>query len=370
MQEKPRGGSQPLTTTLAVDIRRHGFDGEDTTKLSRNTGRNGVLETVREGDKGMFAHVAFVRVTAGMAEPLPRVPVALFDDQPLFIEVNAARDPNTLFSLKRSAWQSGVADSWLVQVGLFKDLETLAAKTEQRDEVIQRAERGLKRSRQDGESLGGQREALLKEAKKRGIKLDTRHEDKRLSDMKDGERALEQFIAAQKNIEATENDPQRKKWRSEIERAKLLEQDLEIGKAIDIYVRIKGQGYKDAGLDGYLKKLQKLWKPADAEHQEARNFIYRDWPTLDTARLEENLPKARKAFKKCEAAGDTITLRKMLKGTAGHADRLTKELSELRPDLQTDDVQPAERLKKVSTEVVKLGKDIQEYLQRAQLNDK
>ncbi|HWG45233.1 MAG TPA: hypothetical protein VN688_20885 [Gemmataceae bacterium] len=361
---KPLGG-----LTLFVDIRRHSFEGEDATKLSQRTGENGVLETVRDGDKGVFAHVAFVRVTSGITVR-PQVPVALVDDQPILIGVNTAQDPNTLFNISKAAWQGAVYDSLLVQVGLFKDLEILAAKTEQRDEIIKRAETGLKRSQQDRESLLEQKESLVKEAKKRMIALDTKREDKRLEDMEKGEGVLEKFIVAQKKIETTENDPKRKKWRSEIERAKLLEQDLEIGKAITIYEQIKGEGFEDAGLDSHLMGLRKLWETANAEHQDARNFVYRVWSTLDTARLEENLPRARKVFKKCEAVKDTITLRKMLKGAEGHADRLTKELSELHPELHIDDEAPARRLKKVSTEVVNLGKDIQEYLQKVPMSDK
>ena len=76
IQEDPDGKRRPLGTTLSVDIRRHGFEGEDATKLSRSTGKYGVLETVRDGDKGVFAHVAFVRVTSDVGGPRPQVPVA------------------------------------------------------------------------------------------------------------------------------------------------------------------------------------------------------------------------------------------------------------------------------------------------------
>ena len=215
-----------------------------------------------------------------------------------------------------------------------------------------------------------QKIALLKEAKESGIKVvDTKREDDRLREMEKGEGILENFINEQTKIEASENDPQQKKWRSEVARAKLLEKDLEIGKAIAIYKRIQGEGFKGDGLDSYLKKLEKLWKPANAEHEDARKFIYNVWPTLDTARLKENLPKARKAFKQCEAAGDTITIRKMLKGAEGHAERLTQELSELHPDIQFDDVEPARLLKEMSTELSALYTSIQEYL-KAHSDDK
>jgi hypothetical protein len=369
MQETPRG-LKPLGTSLAVEVRRHSFEGEEATKLQKNTGRNGVLDTVRDGDRGVFAHLAFVSITAGMMPPLPQVPVALVDDQPVFIEVNAARDANTLFSVSRAAWQNNVSDSLLVQVSLFRELESLAARPEQRGEAILKAERGLERSRSDRASLMEQKTALLQEAKESRARLDTAREDQRLKEMEEGERLLEQFITKQKEIDKTENDPKLKRWRSEVERAKLLEKDLEIGKAIAIYEEIQREGFQDPELDRHLKDLKRRWKPVDARHEDARAFIYRVWPTLDTSRLEENLPKARQAFLACQPGRDVITIRKLLKGTEAHADRLAKELSELKPELNAEDEKPARLIQKVSTEIVKLGKDIHEYLLKTQPDDK
>ncbi len=150
----------------------------------------------------------------------------------------------------------------------------------------------------------------------------------------------------------------------------MLEKDLEIGKAIAVYETIQGEGFQDAGLDRHVKELQKLWKTLDAKHQDARSFIYRVWPALDTARLEENLPKGRQAFVECQRGRDVITVRKLLKGTEGHADRLAKELGELHPDLNVDEEKQARLIQKVSIEVVNLGKDIQEYLHKTQPGDK
>ena len=223
------------------------------------------------------------------------------------------RDRNILFNVSKAAWQDDVKEALFVQVGLFKELQSLAANSEKRDETIQKAKRGLKRSQNDRDNLLKQKQDLVAEAKKKKILLDTKTEDKHLEDLEKGESVLERFIEEQQKIAAEENDPKRKKWRSEVARAKLLEQDLEIGKAIDIYVRIKGEGFQDPGLDPHLKELQDLWKTADADHQDARNFVYRVWPTLETTRLKENLPKARKAFEKCVAEPTPLPSAKCLR---------------------------------------------------------
>jgi hypothetical protein len=352
---------KPLTLRLTVEVRRYGFDGEEATKLQKRTDQNGVLETIREGQDGVFANVAFVSVLDGMKDPKPQVPIPLVDDQPVFIEVLATEDKNILLTASVTTWRNKVADSSQMQGSLFKRLQGLGAKADKREEVIREAERGLRQSREDRLNLLKEREELVKKAREERIELKTPREDKRLADLAEGEGVLQQFIAVQKNIEETENDPQKKKWLSAVENAKLLEKELEIGKAIAIYESVKQEGLTDAGLDKHLEKLRKQWKIANPEHEQARNYIYRVWPTLDSDSLKDGIDKARKALKKCQDAGDFITIHKLLNGTLDHADRLKKEGAELHPTVIPDDVEPAKRLAEISEQISRLGLDIVEY---------
>jgi hypothetical protein len=354
--------SKPLDLPLSVDIRRQGFDGEEGTRLHKDIERNGILETV--GDEGgVFHNVAFVSVTDGMPEPRPRVPIALIDDQPIVITVNASRDFNTLLAIDQATWQRNVADCLQMQVNLFKRLETLGSKAEQRDEVIQEARRGLKRLQTERAYLIDRRRELARQmAEKHQPELKMPVEDSRLAQIEKYEKALTDFINEQERIEAKENDPQRKKWLSEIGRAKLLEKELEFGKAIKIYESIQKEGFKDDALDKHLQELRQLWKVANDEHRKAREFIYGAWPTLDSARLAKNLDKVRKAVKTCEDVDDLLTLQKFLKGSVSHANRITKELEELHPDIIRDDVQPAKELQKLSQELKEIVDGVSEYV--------
>jgi hypothetical protein len=366
MQETPRG-LKPLTTPLTVAIRRHGFDGEENTKLTKSTGINGLLETVRDPEsKGVFTNVAFVSVTGGMRGRKPQVPIALVDDQPLLIEVNATQDENTLFTAKRASWQRGVADSFTLQNSLIKLIGNLAAKGEQREEAIKQAEAGVRRSQEERLELQREKEELLREAQRNRITLSTATEDRLLKALADGEKVLQTFITEQKKIDEKENDPQLKKWRSEVERAKILEKDLEVGKAIDIYKQILKDGFDNQEVKKHLEELESAWKTKDEQHAEAREFIYQTWPTIDSAGLEQNLPKARQAFNKCKEARDIITIHKLLKGTEAHAVRLAQELEQLHPELQFDDEKKAAALKTISAEIVRLGTDINNVLAKLQ----
>jgi hypothetical protein len=73
-----------------------------------------------------------------------------------------------------------------------------------------------------------------------------------------------------------------------------------------------------------LKEIQNLRREKqgekphdpDPEQKEARAFIDRVWPTLETTRLEDNIPKAQKAFQICKAVGDRNSLLTRIKHRA------------------------------------------------------
>ncbi|HEY7327142.1 MAG TPA: hypothetical protein VH592_05870 [Gemmataceae bacterium] len=100
-------------------------------------------------------------------------------------------------------------------------------------------------------------------------------------------------------------------------------------------------------------------KPDSNEHKEARHFINSIWPTLDFARLEDNIPTAQKAFQTCMDVGDRDSIRGMLGVTLGHVIRLRKRKSELHPELVIDDQKEAQRLEKVGEKIAKLVADMQ-----------
>jgi uncharacterized ubiquitin-like protein YukD len=288
---------RPPDSTLSVEIRHFGFDDEKATKLEKQSDANGFMDTASDKD-GVFNNVAFVRVSSGLGDSHPQVPIALVDDQLVTIDVPASKDVDSLFTYRLSLWQGLVADSVQMQADLFNRLKMLGSKGENRSEMLAAATSGLKQAKDDRISLLDQRKKLAEEKKD----LKTPIEDRRLQDLEQYEKALATFIDEQKKIEEKENDPQRKKWLSEITKAKLLENDLEIDKAIEIYERIRKEGYEDADLDKYVEKLHKEWDPRGPEHEEARKFIYRVWPTLDLSRLEDNIPKVRMRSKRAKTS--------------------------------------------------------------------
>lgn len=123
-------------------------------------------------------------------------------------------------------------------------------------------------------------------------------------------------------------------------------------------------------LDELRKEMDKLRRETppkesrdpDPELQQAVGFIYNYWPINGTKDLERNLPAAQKAFQKCKAVGDRTSLQRLLTLTDGHADRLAEELARLHPELVIEDEKEAIKLKKLREQIVKLGREIQDYL--------
>jgi beta-lactamase regulating signal transducer with metallopeptidase domain len=123
-------------------------------------------------------------------------------------------------------------------------------------------------------------------------------------------------------------------------------------------------------LDELRKEMDKLRREIpskesrdpDPELQQAVGFIYNYWPIDGTRDLELNLPAAQKAFQKCKAAGDRLSLQRLLTLTNGHADRLAEKLARLHPELVIEDEKEAKKLKKLREQIVKLARDIEAYL--------
>jgi hypothetical protein len=364
--DKGRGVQAPLDRTLQLAFRRKGFQGEETTRLTKSTDSSGWVDTSRDGDKGTFEDVAFVSVTGGMPPPLPHIPVAIVDDRPIVVPVSVTASPGGVLASRRATWERNVADSYLLQVYLFKEIRELGAQPEGRVKAVERAKFGLQRTREDYESLRAERAALEREAGTAGGGgLDPRWVQ-RLEDLQKGEAILQSFLEKQTQINQEENDPKKKEWNSQVAQAQFLEKEYEVGQAIAIYEKVLKEGLDNAALRKYVEELKAQWQVKDDKHGEARAFIYNVWPTLDNAGLKERLPEAQQAFAECRRVKDLISPRKLFKVTEAHAVRLKNELDRLHPELEIDDEKPAQLIREVTPGLTKLASDIAVYFQKQQ----
>jgi hypothetical protein len=369
VQEKPDGKIVPLDTALTVHVRRHSFAGEEASKVVAGTDPSGVVDTTALGERGIFDHLAFVTVYSGTTA-LAQTPVAIIKDQLAVVPVSVSTDASALYALRLSNWRRNVSDSFRVQINLFKDIEQLAAKAEQRDQLLTRARAGLQRTKEDRAQLLAERDALLLEATRLGGNKPTMTvEEQRLKSLEEGEKELQTFLVKQEQIEQEENDPKKKAWLDQVERGKVLEKNFDLGKALAIYKKVLAEGFESEALRKHVADLEKAWQTVDEKHRDARAFIYNVWPDLDNAGLKTRLPEATEALAVCKRANDLIGPQKLLKATVAHVIRMEQELSGLKPDINIDDEKPAQLIKEVAPGLSKLIRDAKEFLDKAQAPD-
>src|SRR5262249_9384910 len=125
---------------LQVRVRRGGFTGEDAAREEGTTNADGFFQAGRDKP---FENLAFVTVLDGGVEKA-RMPVAIADDGPVVIPISIKAEASTPLQFRRNLWLQRIYENLLVQAELFKQLNDLAAKPEQRKLALERAQTGLK----------------------------------------------------------------------------------------------------------------------------------------------------------------------------------------------------------------------------------
>jgi chromosome segregation ATPase len=250
----------------------------------------------------------------------------------------------------------------------FNDINELTVKPDQRAKALTRVRQTLERLEKDYSTYTAERDELKTEVARLPMNQQPPPQllsaiDALLKRIKSGEGDLLKHVALLEKIEKEESDPKKKEWLGQLEQAKLLEKQGELGKAIAIYEKAPPE-FQDAALKNQLAELKKLWEPKSPEHAKARKFIYEVWPTLDTPSLEARLKDAKEAFAQCEKVGDLLGPAKLLRGIQGHLARLTKELDRLQPEVNILDDKPTKLIQKLLPELQALDKAVNAYLEK------
>ncbi len=337
---------------LGVEVRKNSFK-DERNKVGGVTDAEGYFST----EKTVYDHLAFV---TALTEPLHAlIPVPLVDDRPVTVGVVMRQDVKTLLVLRRLLWEQQVSEGAAVQTTLFKELQELNKKPDQREQALQRAREGLEASEKALEDLKRERERLVEDARKANEKLDLSFGDQCVQSQEKGHGELREYITAQEKIIKDENDPRRRKWLDQIQEGKLAEANADFARAIEIYAKVLEEGHKDEGLTKHLDELKDRWKTKGPAHELARQFIYETWPALEVGKIKAQLPEARKALKTCREVKDRLAPMKFLRVAVAHAGKMKQRLETLRPDLNEDDVKAAE-------EILELSKDLQQLIDEAQ----
>jgi hypothetical protein len=354
MQEKPGGKLGSLDAAVILQIRRTGFDGEDTTRLQLSTNGARDVDTSAMGEKGIFNKLAFVSVLSG-DKVRARVPVPLVDDKLIVLPVPAGTEESNLIAFRFRNLQTNVFDSYRVQTDLFNKINELSGTPERRAEALAEVRKTIERCQQDHLRLAAERDEVVKEIaslpdKDQPSKAAITAVDNRLKLIKEGEKDLLKHLTALQEIEKKESDPKRKEWLIQMERAKALVKDGELGQAIAIYEKAPSE-YVTAALKTHLAQLKRNWEAKGEPQLKARKFIYTTWPVLTTADMEGRVKEAMDAAGVCESARKFVWAVKLRSTTDKHIQRMLRELEALRPDVNLDDEKPAKRIEGLTKEL-------------------
>src|SRR5262249_34876153 len=152
-----------------------------------------------------------------------------------------------------------------------------------------------------------------------------------------------------------EKDPERRALVEKVDRAKLLEVAAEYDQAIALYEQVVANTkFTIGGVVEHLEQRKQAWQIKTGEQGEARAYIYRVWPKLDTAGLPQGIAKAAEHLKALKDADDHLTPRKLLIGINAHAARLTEELKGLK-EVNADDENKIKVIKQAAEALQKLN---------------
>ncbi|MGL4552072.1 MAG: hypothetical protein ACRC33_12905 [Gemmataceae bacterium] len=353
MQQGERG-VVPLTNPVQLQIRRHGFEGEDGSLLRVTATRMRDVDTSspKYGQQGRFDRVAFVSVLNG-DKVAARVPVTLVDEGVSVVVLPPVNEEEMGVQDRFRGLLRRVIDAELVQGGMFEDINRLTKDAAKRSAAIARVKETLARLREDHERLSKEREEVRAEIEKEKAKLDLKPVDTRLDRLRSGEKDLLAHVSNLEKIDREENDPKRREWLIKKAEADGLVKQADVGEALAIYRSAPAEFQTDEHKK-FVAALEAKWKPIDAEHAKARAFIYDRWGKMGTNGVRDNLPEAKKALQTCISAGDLYGPAKFRELTLKHVTRMDAELKALKPDVNADDEQPATVIKELFPELKKM----------------
>lgn len=150
-----------------------------------------------------------------------------------------------------------------------------------------------------------------------------------------------------------------------MQRVKLHKEAAEYEEAMETYRQIIAQTGEREDIRKLLTELEEAWKPKGPDHEEARRFAYKVWPTIATFKdLQTRLPEARQKFEVCKRVGDRLTTHKLHIEATGIAIKILSDEAESITKAEGDEAPLfLKEVQKVKQELEALIKDMQTFIE-------
>jgi hypothetical protein len=287
---------------LVVRVRRSDFAEGRAEDLV--TPASGLVVSGEVYDKAAFAQV----VVNG--DPKAQLPVLLLDDRPVVCPLGVIDDPQAerqaLLKSRRDFWERRILDGLRAANERVRALNQEQQKSPEQTLLLAgKAHNALKA---DLENLGAEHKAL----RAADAKLDLHDGERLLAVLKQRGGELNTYIEGLDKALKEKTGEKAKALKANYERARLLETQADYQEALNLYEAILKDNPQETNVKADRDRLAAAWAIKSPAHEQARKYVYEEWPKVDLAGLPEHLKKARAALAELRKAGDRLTPRKIL----------------------------------------------------------
>jgi tetratricopeptide (TPR) repeat protein len=333
--------------------------------------RNGVFQSRKSFSGLVCAQVSVADRT------IARIPIEILGDEVTVrqVKIEPGAEARGRLDQARRDLIGRITEARLTQARCFRDLITLEREGKNKD-ALARAETVRKATDVEEAELRQDIERLMERARRelpdgQGFTADC---EQQMQVLRDRQKELGKHIDDLNDAIRIENDPaiqaRRKQVQEQVRQAELLAQQADYDQALTAYEKALAaldEPEAKAAVQKRYDVLKKAWAVRDNEHATARQFIYEKWPGLkDPKEVRDNLPTARKAFEKCKAVGDRLTLNKLQLTAPELVSRLLEEAKAIQDSTEEEDQRRQAALKKVSEDLEQFLREVTEYLKASE----
>jgi hypothetical protein len=323
-----------------------------------NSDRGGSFLSVRNYDR-----IAFVRIITGGVS-IAQVPVPI-QDQEVTVQIGLNKTQEAVAQLLAEVLE--LTRQYREVRDMQRRYYESIGKIESNDLALKAAKNARSSLESDMERLKDRKTALKarlandpdNKALPKPITLD--EADQIEAELELRKKALNRLIGQLEEFKRFDDAPDRKERRQKVaeiqEKVLKAYDDCEFDTMIDL-LRAAVKEYPEArSLKTQLDKMESEWKIRSNEHNLARQFLVKEWPTLKTAAdIGPKLATARQKIAVCVKVGDNLTIRKFHKYLGESAKALAEEVKTLEGD---DSDEAAAKKKKIDAVIADLLKVVE-----------
>ena len=284
-----------------------------------------------------FHGVAYVRVRSGDSN-LVQFPIEIVDDRVAVVRMSP--NPKAVargeVEERRERWVRWLYEALAVATQNFQELNVVAITPLNMAASLETAKKSHQAMSDEIARLSKELLQLRGLALKDAPGLDLSEGDQLLKVLTLKKDQLQEFLTKLDQALQEKNSPETLGLQASLQQAKLLEQQADFDKAIQLYEAVL-KAKPSQEVQAHLNQLKTAWAVKSPSHAKAREFIYLEWPGLDLAGVRANIAKAKEMLEHCQSVGDRKTPLKLLQVNVQHADALAKRINVLKRAPDTED---------------------------------